>query len=660
VTESSATAAAVDRPRPSPVSRLWQRQLDRYPANGPRSFYLGIVVIATVLLYYELYIPGAVATNIIAYFGASLKYFIVISIIGNAVGALASLAAGLADRWGRANLVVIGLFITGALTCFVLPNTSSKGAYLIVFALISLVEGVILVATPALIRDFSPQLGRASAMGFWTLGPVVGSLVVTEVSSHTLPSHPDWQFQFRLCGGIGLLVAVIALVGLRELSPKLRDQLMVSLRDRALVEARAAGIDERKLLHGSWRQMMSFDVVGPAFGISVFLLFYYIAVGFFVIYFALTYGYTPARANGLANWYWATNAIALVVVGVISDKVRVRKPFMVIGSVVSAVGVAIFASLATKPDTSYYTFAWLFVLIAAGGGVAYCAWMAAYTETVERHNPAATATGLAVWGAIIRTVVTLSLLVFLLAVSSAGVLVDYGAKTGVLATKYSAELSTLGTLSPATQSALASNADDPAVQAEAISEISGVPAGDVTTVITTSTKFKDELATLQAIDPATAATLSTNPTDGPAIGKAIGEIATAFKIDANAATQRLIAAASVPKPALATLQADGVKVQQAGDKLTAIGRVPKDDLAFLAAHGTAVQQAQIDSPREWKRWWWVCFAGQIVFLPFIFVLTGRWSPRKAAEDARAHEEAVVRELEALRREQTGAGAGAPA
>ena len=43
---------------------------------------------------------------------------------------------------------------------------------------IGLVEGVILVATPALIRDFSPQLGRASAMGFWTLGPVVGSLVV--------------------------------------------------------------------------------------------------------------------------------------------------------------------------------------------------------------------------------------------------------------------------------------------------------------------------------------------------------------------------------------------------------------------------------------------------------------------------------------------------
>jgi hypothetical protein len=126
VTDTSATAAAVDRPRPAPVSRLWQRQLDRYPATGPRSFYLGIVVVATVLLYYELYIPGAVATDIIAYFGASLKYFIGISIVGNAVGALASLAAGLADRWGRANLVVFGLLITALITLFGLRTRRTR------------------------------------------------------------------------------------------------------------------------------------------------------------------------------------------------------------------------------------------------------------------------------------------------------------------------------------------------------------------------------------------------------------------------------------------------------------------------------------------------------------------------------------------------------
>ena len=654
MTESSATAA-VERPR-SAVSWLWQRQLDRYPANGPRALYLGIVVVATVLLYYELYIPGAVATDIIAYFGASLKYFIVISIVGNAIGALASLAAGLADRWGRANLVVVGLFITGILVGFVLPNTSNKHAYLVVFALISLVEGVILVATPALIRDFSPQLGRASAMGFWTLGPVIGSLVVTEVSSHTLPSHPDWQFQFRLCGVIGLIVAVIALVGLRELSPRLRDQLMVSLRDRALVEARAAGIDPEAALKGSWRQMMGLDVVGPAFAISVFLLFYYIAVGFFVIYFALIYGYAPERTNGLANWYWIANAVTLVVIGIASDRIRVRKPFMLVGAIVSAIGVAIFASKATDPTTSYYTFAWLFVLIAAGGGMAYCAWMAAYTETVEKHNPAATATGLAVWGGIIRTVVTASLIIFLALVSSSGVLVDFGAKTGELAAKYNTELGTLAALSPATQAKLGANPTDPATQAQALSELSGVSVQDVGTVISTTTQYAQQLETLQAIDPATLAALSANPADKAAGAAAVGDIIAKLNVSPAEAVTRLQATSQVPKEALAVVTASGAKVKAAGDRLTAAGKVPKEDLAFLQEHGAAVQQAQIDSPREWKRWWWICFAGQLVFLPFIFVMTGRWSPRKAAEDARAHEEAVNRELAALRQETSGATA----
>src|SRR5690242_3729909 len=47
-------------------------------------------------------------------------------------------------------------------------------------------------AMSALIRDFSPQLGRASAMGFWTLGPVLGSLVVSIQVSNTSDSTA-WQ-----------------------------------------------------------------------------------------------------------------------------------------------------------------------------------------------------------------------------------------------------------------------------------------------------------------------------------------------------------------------------------------------------------------------------------------------------------------------------------
>src|SRR3954469_22134998 len=176
-------------------------------------------------------------------------------------------------------------------------------------------------------------------MGFWTLGPVLGSLVVTTVSSNTLDSHPDWRFQFYVCGIAGLVVFVVALFGLRELSPALRDQLMVSMRDRALIEARAAGIDPEKALKGHWRQMLRFDIVGSAAAISVFLMLYYIFIAFLVVYFATVFGYTEAKANQLANWYWITNALALVLTGILSDRFRVRKPFMIVGTLISLVGV---------------------------------------------------------------------------------------------------------------------------------------------------------------------------------------------------------------------------------------------------------------------------------------------------------------------------------
>ena len=175
---------------PAGIRRLWDRQLRHYPDTAQRVRYLAITVLATVVLYYELYVQGAVATKIIAHYHFTFTQFVFVAVVGNAVGAFASLGAGLADRWGRANLVVGGLLLTGILIEFALPNASSKAEYYVIFALVNVVEGVALVATPALIRDFSPQLGRATAIGFWTMGPALGSLMVTVVSSHTLASHP--------------------------------------------------------------------------------------------------------------------------------------------------------------------------------------------------------------------------------------------------------------------------------------------------------------------------------------------------------------------------------------------------------------------------------------------------------------------------------------
>ena len=98
-------AESTARSAPTPASRppaggsaiiaakrgIWGRQLDRYPATGPRAAYLAIVVIATIVLYYELYVQGSVATALAASLHMTLVYLIAISIVGNGVGAFATM-----------------------------------------------------------------------------------------------------------------------------------------------------------------------------------------------------------------------------------------------------------------------------------------------------------------------------------------------------------------------------------------------------------------------------------------------------------------------------------------------------------------------------------------------------------------------------------------
>ena len=102
--------------------------------------------------------------------------------------------------------------------------------------------------------------------------------------------------------------------------------------------------------------------------------------------------------------------------------------------------------------------------------------------------------------------------------------------------------------------------------------------------------------------------------------KAVTEVARAFNIGPAAATVRLVQ----------------------------VSRVPRSDLLYLKEHGTEVVNAAAAAPGQWKNWWWVCVGGQVVFIPLILLMAGRWSPRRAREDAEEHERLVQQELAALR------------
>ncbi len=292
------------------------------------------------------------------------------------------------------------------------------------YCVIGFVEGIILVSTPALIRDFSPQMGRASAMGFWALGPTVGSLAASLVATRTLSHLHPWQDQFIISGLVCLGVVVVAFFGLRELSPQLRNQLMVSESDRVLVEARAMGVDVVKATQHPLRSMMRLDLLASSFGLSTFLLIYYASVSVLTIYWVVVFNRTPADANGINTWYWTTDAVMLVLIGFLSDRLRVRKPFMVVGGVGAIVMTILAIRQVDHPTTGYYSNVLIVVLLGLFVATAYTPWMAGYTEAVEAHDPALSASGLAVWGWVLRIVVAVSFVALPRVITTATTLVD--------------------------------------------------------------------------------------------------------------------------------------------------------------------------------------------------------------------------------------------
>jgi predicted PurR-regulated permease PerM len=203
-------------------------------------------------------------------------------------------------------------------------------------------------------------------------------------------------------------------------------------------------------------------------------------------------------------------------------------------------------------------------------GFAFSPWMASFTETVEKRNPALTATGLAVWGWIIRAIVSISIFILPYVVTTMTPLFENGPRAQAIQAQFPAQVQTLTNLN-------------------------------------------------KYADAQTLAALQANPNDLTAGLKAATEVAAGTHVSVGQATTQLLA----------------------------LKALPASDLAFLTAHGTQLQSAQSAAPREWRTWWWVCVGTEVAFIPFIFVMAGRWSPRRAKRDEQEHQELVDRELAAL-------------
>jgi MFS family permease len=387
------------------LERLWRRDLRSYPTGGYRIFLLAIVVLANIIFTWTVAAGTAATTVTFPHFGMTLNYYSDLLVVAGVFGGLAAYITSFGDKWGRANMVVIGLLINGVFALWAVPDASSKTWYSVAVCLLYLADGAIFVGTPALVRDFSPQLQRGLAMGFWTLGPVAGYFVLSAVANAYLPqvvTFANWQQLYRFSGYAALVMFVICLFLLRELSPGIRSQRMAALSERVLVEAKADGLDLQALQKNRWRQMLHVSTVLSPIAINLFLIIYFTAIAYFVFYLPEFLGFSLSSFNGIQEIYWGVDIVALLVFGFISDKLMVRKPFMVVGSVGTV--VAIILLLNAHRGVSFTTMSLILSLLSASLACCYGPWFASFTETLESYNPALIATGSSLYGFATRLV----------------------------------------------------------------------------------------------------------------------------------------------------------------------------------------------------------------------------------------------------------------
>jgi hypothetical protein len=370
---------------------------------------------------------------------------------------------------------------------------------------------------------------------------------------------------------------------------------MVTMRDRALIEARAKGIDIEASLRNPWGQLLKPDVVVSALGIAVFLLIYYTSVGFALVFLTTVFGFSVHDGNALGNWNWGFNVIAVIMFGFISDRIRVRKPLMIAGGVGAAIMIVVYLQQIGH-QISYYDMAVILAALAFCLGVAYVPWMASFTETVEARNPALTATGLAIWGWIVRIVVFISYMLLPTVVNTVTPLVEYGSTVQAASTKYASELAF---------------------------------AQSHPQVVATATRLAPELAAVAA-HPVLFASLAANPTSPALLAQA---------------------QAAVGSQMLASIAANTAAINSVIPYATQLSQLQTaaKDPAFqtVLKHGAAVLHASKTTGSQWKTWYWICFGGVIFFLFTVPLMRGRWRPKQARADEEAHEAMVQAELAKL-------------
>lgn len=393
---------------------FWARELTDYPSTSRRMWLLMMAVLATVVASFEASISPVVPL-LLEDLHMSLSTYGLIAAVSVLAGAASAMIGGrLCDLWGRVTLLVPALFVT-ALMDFAMLLVHSPTDLFIVRAALSFVEGFAVSTTAGLVRDFTPRVGRATGYGFWTWGPVGANFLAAAVAGATLPIFGTWQSQFVIIGSFALVCSAVIATAMADISPALRAQVIEnveSLRERAAAEAEPVKAQARELFR--YPQMWAHIL-----GVTSWLVLYETLNVYGPTLIVEEFGISAAKASTVFAFFWTLNIATLVGAGIISDRLRLRKPISCFGAVASGIVLVYFITLFGQSPPIGLLMATGAVL---GGlmGIAYGPWMANFSEDAEDIRPSLQGTAWGVWGMSVRIMIVVLLFVSPLVVEATG------------------------------------------------------------------------------------------------------------------------------------------------------------------------------------------------------------------------------------------------
>lgn len=393
---------------------FWSRELTEYPAVRRRMVLLIMAVLATVVASFEATISPLVPV-LLQDLHMSLTTYGAIAAISVVAGAVsAALGGRLCDMWGRVTVLIPALFITG-IGDFCMLLVTSPVDLLIVRAVLSFVEGFAAATTASLIRDFTPRVGRATGYGFWTWGPVGANFLAAAVVGLTLPIFGTWQSQFIIFGSVGIIVSAVIAVTIADISPALRAQVIQGtqkMRELQKVAETPAHSNARELLRYPhiWAHIL---------GVTSWLVLYETLSLYGPTLIVEEFGVTAATASSIFAVFWVLNIATLILAGVLSDRLQLRKPVSCVGALGTAAVCIYFITLFGQ-NVSTGLIMVTGALLGGLMGVAYGPWMANFSENAEDIRPSLQGTAWGAWGMSVRIMIVLMLVISPVVVAATG------------------------------------------------------------------------------------------------------------------------------------------------------------------------------------------------------------------------------------------------